>query len=114
MFIILLCVVLWRMFESQRQDGGREQPIYSDFMAQVDRNNIRQITIYPSPNCYDVEGEWREPARKFRLTIIRETASDLIKELREKGVSINIQEETSADWVNFVLTTATLVLLDGF
>jgi len=114
MFIVLLCVVLWRMVSASGQSAREEQPNYSDFMAQVDRGNVREITLYLSPNSYDIEGEWREPAKKFRLTVFKEMAPDLTKELRDKGVLINVKEVTRADWLNFLLTAAPLFLLVGF
>jgi len=83
-------------------------------MDQVDRSNIREVTIYPSTTSYDVEGDWREPAKKFRVTIIKESASELIKALRDKGVPIRVEEVSRPDWINFLLTAASLFLLVGF
>ena len=107
MFIVLLCVVLWRMVSASGQSAREEEPSYSDFMAQVERGNVREVTLYLSPNSYDVEGEWRDPAKKFRVTVFKESAPDLTKELRDKGVLINVKEVTRADWVNFLLTGST-------
>ncbi len=49
MFIILLCVVLWRMVSASGQSAREEEPSYSDFMSQVDRGNVKEVTIYLSP-----------------------------------------------------------------
>ena len=114
MFIILLCVVLWRMVSASGQSAREEEPSYSDFMSQVDRGNVKEVTMYLSPNSYEIEGEWREPAKKFRVTVFKESAPDLTKELRDKGVLINVKEVTRADWINFLLTAAPLFLLVGF
>jgi cell division protease FtsH len=114
MFIILLCVVLWRMVSASGQSAREEEPSYSDFMSQVDRGNVKEVTIYLSPNSYEIEGEWREPAKKFRVTVFKESAPDLTKELRDKGVLLNVKEATHADWINFLLTAAPLFLLVGF
>src|ERR1700680_2419769 len=114
MFIILLCVVLWRMVSASGQSARQEEPSYSEFMSQVDRGNVKEVTLYLSPNSYEIEGEWREPAKKFRVTVFKESAPDLTKELRDKGVLINVKEVTRADWINFLLTAAPLFLLVGF
>src|ERR1700719_2563514 len=114
MFIILLCVVLWRMVSASGQSARQEEPSYSEFMSQVDRGNVKEVTLYLSPNSYEIEGEWREPAKKFRVTLFKEAAPDLTKELRDKGVLINVKEVTRADWINFLLTAAPLFLLVGF
>ena len=114
MFIILLSVVLWRVVSTSGQPAREEQPSYSEFISQVDRGNVKEVTLYLSPNSYEVEGEWREPAKKFRTTVFKEAAPDLSKELRDKDVLINIKEVTRADWVNVLLTAAPLLLLVGF
>src|ERR1700726_4848939 len=114
MFIILLCVVLWRMVSASGQSARQEEPSYSEFMSQVDRGNVKEVTLYLSPNSYEIEGEWREPAKKFRVTLFKEVAPDLTKELRDKGVLINVKEVTRADWINFLLTAAPLFLLVAF
>ena len=114
MFIILLCVVLWHMVSASGQSARQEEPSYSDFIAQVDRGNVKEVTIFLSPNSYEVDGEWREPAKKFRVTVFKEAAPDLTKDLREKGVLINVKEVTRADWINLLLTAAPLLLLAVF
>jgi len=115
MFIILLGVVLWKMVSAGGGQAAREQEInYSDFMAQVDKGTVKEITLYLSPNSYEVQGELREPVQKFRLTIFKESAPDLAKQLREKGVRINVKEVTRGDWITFLLNAAPLFLLVGF
>jgi cell division protease FtsH len=112
--IILLCFVVWRMVSASGQSAREEEPSYSEFISQVDRGNVKEVTLYLSPNSYEVEGEWREPATKFRTTVFTESAPDLSKDLRDKDVLINIKEATRADWVNLLLTAAPLLLLAGF
>jgi cell division protease FtsH len=114
MFIVLLAVVLFRMVSANRQPVAEEEPSYSDFMTQVQKDNVREVTIYASPNTYDVVGEWREPSKKFRATVIKESAAEIIKELGDHGVLINVREQTRADWVSFLLTGAPIFLLVGF
>ena len=57
MFIILLCVVLWRMVSASGQTAREDEPSYSEFVAQVDRGNVKEVTLYLSPNSYEIEGE---------------------------------------------------------
>jgi cell division protease FtsH len=85
------------------QSAREEEPSYSEFMAQVDRGNVKEVTLYLSPNSYEIEGEWREPSKKFRTTIFKESAPDLTKTLRDKQVLINVKEVNRADWVTFLL-----------
>jgi len=114
MFIVVLCFVLWRMVSSSGQSARVEEPSYSEFIGQVDAGNVKEVTLYLSPNSYEIQGELRQPARKFRVTVFKESAPDLTKELRDKGVLINVKEVTRADWINFLLTAAPIFLLVGF
>ncbi|MGD0905972.1 MAG: ATP-dependent zinc metalloprotease FtsH, partial [Candidatus Acidiferrales bacterium] len=63
---------------------------------------------------YEVEGEWREPSKKFRTTIFRESAPDLTKTLRDKQVLINVKEVNRADWVTFLVNGLPIFLLVAF
>ena len=80
----------------------------------MDRGNVKQVTLDLSPDSYAIEGEWREPAKKFRTTVFKEAAPDLSKELQDHDVPITVKEVTRADWVNFLLTAAPLLLMVGF
>src|SRR5574337_579439 len=112
MFIILLGVVLWKMVSASGQAAREEEPSYSEFMAQVDRGNVREVTLYLSPNSYEVQGEYRDPVKKFRVTLFKESAQELSKQLRDKGVLIHVKEVTRGDWLTFLLNAAPLFLLD--
>jgi len=114
LFIIMLAVLLWTLVSKSGQSAREEEPSYSEFMAQVDRGNVKEVTLYLSPTSYEVEGEWREPSKKFRTTIFKESAPDLAKTLRDKNVLINVKEVNRADWVTFLLNAAPLFLLVAF
>ena len=114
LFIIMLGVLLWTLVSKSGQSAREEEPSYSEFMAQVDRGNVKEVTLYLSPTSYEVEGEWREPSKKFRTTIFKESAPDLTKTLRDKQVLINVKEVNRADWVTFLLNAAPLFLLVAF
>ena len=111
LFIIMLAVLLWTLVSKSGQSAREEEPSYSEFMAQVDRGNVKEVTLYLSPTSYEIEGEWREPSKKFRTTIFKESAPDLAKTLRDKQVLINVKEVNRADWVTFLLNAAPLFLL---
>ncbi|HEY2646280.1 MAG TPA: ATP-dependent zinc metalloprotease FtsH [Candidatus Acidoferrales bacterium] len=114
LFIIMLAVLLWTLVSKSGQSAREEEPSYSEFMAQVDRGNVKEVTLYLSPTSYEIEGEWREPSKKFRTTIFKESAPDLAKTLRDKNVLINVKEVNRADWVTFLLNAAPLFLLVAF
>ena len=110
----MLAVLLWTLVSKSGQSAREEEPSYSEFMAQVDRGNVKEVTLYLSPTSYEIEGEWREPSKKFRTTIFKESSPDLAKTLRDKQVLINVKEVNRADWVTFLLNAAPLFLLVAF
>jgi cell division protease FtsH len=114
LFIVMLGILLWTLVSKSGQSAREEEPSYSQFTAEVDRGNVKEVTLYLSPNSYEVEGEWREPSKKFRTTIFKESAPDLAKTLRDKNVLINVKEVNRADWVSFLLNAAPLFLLVAF
>src|SRR5882672_2031567 len=114
LFIVMLGILLWTLVSRSGQSTREEEPGYSEFMAQVDRGNVKDVVMYLSPTSYELEGEWREPSKKFRTTIFKESAPDLAKTLREKNVLITVKEATRADWVTFLLNAAPLFLLVAF
>ena len=114
LFIIMLAVLLWTLVSKSGQSAREEEPSYSEFMAQVDRGNVKDVVLYLSPTSYEIEGEWREPSKKFRTTIFKESAPDLAKTLRDKQVLITVKEVNRADWVTFLLNAAPLFLLVAF
>jgi cell division protease FtsH len=113
--MIVLAVFLWKMASSGSQAAREQEPSYTDFLAQIQRGNVSEVTIYLSQISADVQGEYREPSgTKFRVTVPKETLSDLTKTLEEKNVRANIKEVTRADWLNFLLTAGPLVLIVVF
>jgi cell division protease FtsH len=115
MSIILLGVLLWKLVSA---NGGRppeDRPSYSEFMAKVDAGDVKELTMYLSPNSYDLQGEYVRPAlRKFDVMIPKEDAPVVTKALRDKGVQISVKEVRSGDWVLLLLNGLPLLLLVGF
>ena len=111
MFIILLGVVLWKMVSSSNPSARDEEPSYSEFMAQVNKGNVKDVTLYINPTSYEVKGDWRDSGKKFHTTIFKEDAPDLTKNLEDKGTLITVEEHTGGDWVNLLMNAAPLILL---
>ena len=113
--IVLLGVMLWRLVSANGQAAREETPSYSEFMAHVEQGDIKEVTMYLSPNSYELQGEYTKPAnKKFRTTIIKEDAPNLNKMLRDKNVAINVKEVRSGDWLIILLNALPLLLLVGF
>src|SRR5258706_12452086 len=114
LFIVMLGVLLWTLVSKSGQSTREKEPSYSEFMAEVDRGNIKEVELYLSPTSYEIQGEKREPAEKFRVTIFKEAAPDVVKTLRDKNVLINVKEVIRADWVSVLFSAAPVLLLVSF
>ncbi|HKV28704.1 MAG TPA: ATP-dependent zinc metalloprotease FtsH [Candidatus Acidoferrales bacterium] len=111
MAMILLAVLLWRMASTGGQTARDQTPSYTDFQAQVEKGNVSEATIMLSSVSAEVDGELREPKTKFRVTVPKETLSDLTKELQAKNVEVNIKEVRNNDWVSFLIDGIPFLLL---
>src|SRR6266478_1489369 len=113
--IVFLGVMLWSLL-SANGPGARELgPSYSEFMAKVDNGDVKEVTMYLSPNINELQGEYVRAANsKSHVTIFKEAAPDLTKELNDKAVQIKVKEVRSGDWVLILLNAAPLILLVGF
>ena len=107
--------MLWRLVSANGQSAREDEPAYSEFMQKVDAGDVKEVTMYLSPNSYELQGEYVRPAnRKFHVTIPKESAPDITKALRDKNVMIKVKEVRSGDWVLILLNAAPLILLVGF
>jgi cell division protease FtsH len=114
--IVFLGVMLWKLVSANGSQAREQTPSYSEFMAKVDAGDIKEVTLYLSPNSYEVQGEYLRPANtKFVVTVFKEAAPDLVKQLKDKGAMIKgMKEVRSGDWILILLNAAPLILLVGF
>jgi cell division protease FtsH len=113
--IVFLGVMLWRLVSANTQTPREDTPSYSEFMARVDEGDIKEVTMYLSPNSYEMQGEYaKQPPKKFRVTVPKENAPEITKALRDKSVQLNVKEVRSSDWVLILLNALPLLLLAGF
>ena len=112
--IVLLGVMLWRLVSANGQAQREDAPSYSEFMAHVDKGDVKEVTMYLSPNSYELQGEYVTPNKKFHTTIFKEDAPNLSKVLREKSVAINVKEKASGDWLILIVQVLPLVVILGF
>ena len=114
--IVFLGVMLWKLVSANGSQAREQTPSYSEFMAKVDRSEVKEVTMYLSPNSYEIQGEYNSPANtKFTVTVFKEAAPNLVKELQDKGAMIKgMKEVRSGDWILILLNAAPLILLVGF
>ena len=111
--IIILGVFLWRLTTSNR-DASTLSLSYSDFLAHVEKGNIKEITLDIRGDVVRVYGMLRQPPQAFRSTIPRDSIPQLTQQLREKGSSVTVASSTKSDWMTFLMNAVPLFLLVGF
>jgi cell division protease FtsH len=113
--IVFLGVMLWKLVSANGQQAREDTPSYSEFMAKVDEGDVKEVTMYLSPNSYELQGEYVRPANhKFRVTVPKENSPEITKNLRDKAVQLSVKEVRSGDWVLILLNALPLLLLAGF
>jgi cell division protease FtsH len=113
--MVLLAVVLWKMATPSQQSSRERDMNYTEFLAQVQQGNIKEVTIYLSQNSAEVQGQFANSNEKFRKVIVANASiPDITKTLQEKGVQINIQEVSRGDWLSLLVNALPLVLLIAF
>src|SRR5881409_3030347 len=87
--------------------GQKEKEVnFSQFMSDVDKGNVKEITIIGM----EVRGKYRNDNSGFHTTVPA-NYPDMIKMLRDKGVTINIRDISNGSWPTWLLNLAPLVLL---
>jgi cell division protease FtsH len=115
LLMILLAVVLWKMASTGGQSSREKELIYTDFLAEVQKGNVSEVTVYLSQISAEVQGDFRDPSgTKFRVTVPQSTLSDLTKQLEDNKVRVNIKEVNHTDLWTFLLNAAPLILLVAF
>ena len=111
--MILLAVLLWKMTQTGGPASRELTPSYTDFLTNVDRGNVKEVTLYLSQFSAEAQGELKEPSGKFRLIIPKESIPDVTKTLRDKNVQITVKEVTRGDWLNIAFNLLPILFMLG-
>jgi len=109
--MILLAVVLWRMASTGGQSAHDDEPSYTNFLAKVQNNGVKDVQIYLSPNSAELQGEYREGGKFRGVTIANTAIPDVTKVLQDHNVIYNYKEVKNADWLTFLVNFGPLLLL---
>ena len=111
LLMILLAVVLWRMASTGGQSAHDDEPSYTNFLAKVQNNGVKDVQIYLSPNSAELQGEYREGGKFRGVTIANTAIPDVTKVLQDHNVIYNYKEVKNADWLTFLVNFGPLLLL---
>jgi len=116
-FMIFLAVLLWRMASATSPSAKEEVPSYTAFLEQVEKGNVRDVTIYLSQNSAEIRGHFVQStsrSNEFRDVVIpKESTPDLIRALRDKHVTIDVKEVSRTDLLTILINLTPILLFVG-
>ena len=105
--IVLSAFLLWQVMKAGSAGQKDKEVNFSQFLTDVDQGNVKEVTI----TAQEVRGKYRNDNSSFHTTAPA-NYPDMIKMLRDKGVSMNIRDITSGSWpLQLLGTWAPLILL---
>jgi cell division protease FtsH len=114
LLMVFLAGVLWKTASTSPRSNSAATIKYSDFMNCVDDGQVTAATLIVSQNTAEIQGQLRDPSRKFAVTIPKEVIPDLTERLRKQGVSIEVSQNAAPNWQRTALSIAPLIILVGF
>ncbi len=108
LLIIISAVLLWQVVKSAR-DGQKDAELnVSQFMTDVDQNNIRELTV----NGMEVRGKHRDGSAFHTTAPGNYFTPEVLKGLHDKGVNVNFRDVNSGSLpLQLLGTWAPLILL---
>ncbi len=111
--MVALAVVLWLM--ASRPDGQKPGSAmsYSDFMNQVDKNNVSTAKLFDVRETAEIEGQLCQPPEQFKVTVPKEVIPELTERLRKQGVTIVVTGSSEATWESELMNFLPVILIVG-
>jgi len=95
--MMALAVFLWRMANNSPAPSTARTMSYSDFMGEVAQSNIASAKLLEGRSTAQVQGQLRQPAQNFTVTIPDEVISDLMPRLEKQGTAVEVREAAVAN-----------------
>ncbi|MGD0964433.1 MAG: ATP-dependent zinc metalloprotease FtsH [Candidatus Acidiferrales bacterium] len=114
LLMILLAVVLWKMASTGGPSAHEDEPSYTNFLAKVQSGNVKDVTIYLSPNSAELQGEYRDGSKFRGVTLANTAIPDVTKAFQDQHVLYNYKEVKDANWVSLLFNFGPLILLVFF
>ena len=109
-WVVLLCVagLLWVVV--QRGHGKPDNALnFTEFLNDVDAGNIKNATI----DGTQVKGDYID-GRKTYHTTVPATYSDLFTKLKDRGVTMTINDSNASGWLSILINFSPIILVAGF
>jgi cell division protease FtsH len=105
--IVVSAFLLWTVVK-QGSSGQKDKEVnFSQFMSYVDQGDVEEVTVIGM----EVRGKLKSEGGSLFHTTVPANYPDMIKTLRDKGVSITVKDISNGSWPSWLLNLAPLVLL---
>jgi ATP-dependent Zn protease len=112
--MIALADVLWQMSSRRGSVSSPSEAMnYSDFMSQVDANNVASARLLESAAAAVVQGQLRQPAQHFKVTIPKEVIPELTERLRKQGATLEVAEVANDDKISLLIRFSPILIIVG-
>jgi cell division protease FtsH len=110
-WVVLICVAVLLIAVVRTGQGRREVAItFTEFQNKVEEGQVKEVTI---SNNNDVHGAYQNPALGFH-TVIPINYPDIYKQLKDKGVNVEIDPSGSNTWISILLNAAPFIVILAF
>src|SRR6266850_1699858 len=106
MVIGLIVILLFTVFQGAQQ-GGQEQPNFSEFLKALDQGRVESVVIRGNLVSYTL----KDSAQTQRTYIVE--YPDLVKTLKDRGVRIAVKPPDSNPWYAIFLQWVPMLLFIG-
>jgi cell division protease FtsH len=113
LMMIALAAVLWQMSSRSSGTKPRSAISYSDFMNQVDKNNVASAKLVVSQDTAEIRGQLRDPVQNFSVTIPKEVIPELTERLRKQGTIVEVAELTHTSTSEMIINFLPIILIVG-
>ena len=104
--IVLAGVLLWQVVKAGSSAPKEREINFSAFLSEVDKGNVSDVTVIGQ----EVKGKFKNDKAGFHVTV-PVGYSEMIKELRDKGVDMTIKDANGGGWPSWLQTLAPFVVL---
>ncbi len=110
MVAALVIVLFWNV--SSRIQEKERQLTFSEFMAQVDRNNVSEVTLTGTAAGSQITGQLKngEPVRTFAPP----QYDTLVDKLLESGIAVTARESNGSGWLAHLINWTPIFIMIAF
>jgi ATP-dependent Zn protease len=106
----LVIFLFWQV--SGRIQKNERRLSYSDFVAQLERGHVKEVTILGSNDGSAIVGKFNN-GQAFR-TFAPPQSGNLVNTLLAKGVEVNAQDRNSPSWLGHIISWTPIVIMIAF